>query len=87
MVFGERIIQPTFRPFYPHIPHNIYYASKVLNENQFNYSTNEKELLVVVFALENFHSYLIGSRVVAFTVHATLKYLIIKGDFTPQLLR
>jgi len=43
--------------------HAIYYASKVLNENQVNYSTTEKELLAVIFALEKFCSYLIGSKV------------------------
>jgi len=31
--------------------HEIYYASKVLNENQVNYSTTEKELFAVIFAL------------------------------------
>jgi len=67
--------------------HAIYYASKVLNENQVNYSTTEKELLAVIFALENFRSYLIGSKVVVFTGHATLKYLLTKGDSKPRLLR
>jgi hypothetical protein len=40
--------------------HAIYYASKVLNENQVNYTTTEKELLAVVFALEKFRQYIIG---------------------------
>ena len=31
----------------------IYYACKTLNEAQVNYATTEKELLSVVFALEN----------------------------------
>jgi len=65
----------------------IYYASKILNENQVNYSTTEKELLAVIFALENFCSYLIGSKVIVFTDHATLKYLLTKGDSKPRLLR
>ena len=34
--------------------HAIYYASRTLNDAQLNYSTTEKELWVVVFALENF---------------------------------
>ncbi|CAL2228447.1 unnamed protein product [Prunus armeniaca] len=41
-------------------PHIIYYASRTLNDAQLNYSTTEKELLVVVFALDKFRSYLLG---------------------------
>ena len=67
--------------------HEIYYASKVLNENQVNYSTTEKELLAVIFALEKFRSYLIGSNVIVFTDHTALKYLLTKGDSKPRLLR
>ena len=36
------------------IPHAIYYASRTLNDSQLNYSTTEKELLSVIFALNKF---------------------------------
>jgi hypothetical protein len=36
------------------IPHVIYYASKTLMDGQINYTTTEKELLAMVFALEKF---------------------------------
>ena len=36
------------------LPYVIYYASKTLNDPQLNYSTTEKELLVVIFALDKF---------------------------------
>jgi hypothetical protein len=60
--------------------HAIYYASKVLNDNQKNYTTTEKELLAIVFALEKFQSYLIGSKVVVFTDHSALRHLLSKVD-------
>ena len=56
----------------------IYYVSKMLNEAQRNYPTTEKELLVVVFALDKFRVYLVGSFIVVFTDHSTLKYLLTK---------
>jgi len=68
-------------------PHVIYYASKTLNEAQKNYTTTEKELLAVVFALDKFRSYLVGSLVIIFTDHAALKYLFTKQDAKPRLLR
>ena len=45
-------------------PYVIYYASKTLNEAQRNYTTTEKELLTVVFALDKFRAYLVGSFIV-----------------------
>ena len=58
----------------------IYYASKVLNDAQLNYATTEKELLAIVYALEKFRSYLIGSKVIIFTDHVVIKYLLTKVD-------
>ena len=58
--------------------HVIYYASKVLNDTQRNYTTTEKELLAIVFAFDKFRSYLIGAKVIVFTDHTTLKYLFAK---------
>ena len=58
------------------ILHVIYYASMTFNDAQLNYSTTEKEMLVVVFALEKFWSYLIGCKIIVFINYAALKYLL-----------
>ncbi|KAM2922794.1 hypothetical protein COP2_039113 [Malus domestica] len=68
-------------------PHVIYYASRTLNDAQLNYSTTEKELLTVVFALDKFRSYLIGTKVIVLTDHAALKYLLTKKEAKPRLIR
>ena len=53
----------------------ICYASRTLNSAQKSYTTIEKQLLAVIFALEKFRSYILGSQIVVFTDHSPLKYL------------
>jgi hypothetical protein len=62
------------------LPHVIYYASKTLNDAQLNYSTTENELLVIAFALDKIRSYLLGSKILVYSDHAALKYLLSKKD-------
>ncbi|XP_058213682.1 uncharacterized protein LOC131325434 [Rhododendron vialii] len=69
------------------VPHVIYYASKTLADAQLNYTTTEKELLAVVFALDKFRSYLLGSKVLVYSDHAALRYLLSKKDTKPRLIR
>ncbi|RVW30101.1 Retrovirus-related Pol polyprotein from transposon 17.6 [Vitis vinifera] len=68
-------------------PYEIYYASKTLNEAQRNYTTTEKELLAMVFALDKFRAYLVGSFIIVFTDHSALKYLLTKQDAKARLIR
>jgi hypothetical protein len=63
------------------------YASKTLTRPQPNYATTEKELLAVVFAIEKFRSYLVGIKVIVYTDLTALKYLLIKKDAKPHLIR
>ena len=67
--------------------HVIYYASRTLYDAQLNYSTTEKELLAIVFTLEKFRQYLVGSKVVVYTDHAAIRYLLHKKDAKPRLIR
>ncbi|KAJ9567317.1 hypothetical protein OSB04_003283 [Centaurea solstitialis] len=65
----------------------ICYASRTLNDAQENYTTTEKELLAVVFAIEKFRSYLVLSKIIVYTDHSALKYLFAKPDAKPRLIR
>jgi hypothetical protein len=67
--------------------HAVYYASKTLNEAQLNYATTEKELLVVVFTFEKFRSYIVNSKVIVYTDHVAIKYLLAKMDAKPRFIR
>ena len=67
--------------------HVIYYVSKTLNTAQCNYTTTEKELLAIVFGLDKFRSYLLGSKVLVYSDHAALKNLLAKKESKPRLIR
>nr|GFA76401.1 reverse transcriptase domain-containing protein [Tanacetum cinerariifolium] len=62
-VLGQRI-EKHFRP--------IHYASKTMNQAEANYTTTEKEMLTVVYAFENFCSYLIMNKSIVYTDHSAL---------------
>ncbi|KAJ8755397.1 hypothetical protein K2173_019195 [Erythroxylum novogranatense] len=69
------------------LPRVIAYASKTLDPAQINYTTTEKELFAVVFALEKFRQYLLKSHVTIFTDHAAVRYLLQKPQSKPRLIR
>lgn len=65
----------------------IYYASRTLNGAQLNYTTTKKEMLAVVFACDKFQKCLMGTKVIVYTDHATVRYLFSKKDSKPRLIR
>lgn len=67
--------------------HAIYYASRNLSDAQINYSTTKKKLLAIVFALEKFRSYLLGTKIIVNFDHETLRYLMTKKEAKPRLIR
>ena len=79
---GAILGQKKYKIFY-----TIYYSSRTLNESQLNYATSEKELLAIVFAFDKFRPYLIGNKVIVFTYHSAIKYLMTKKDAKPRLIR
>nr|GEV42371.1 reverse transcriptase domain-containing protein [Tanacetum cinerariifolium] len=77
-VLGQRI-EKHFKP--------IHYASKTMTQAESNYTTTEKEMLVVVYAFEKIRSYLIMNKSIVYTDHSALKYLFSKKDVKARLLR
>ena len=69
------------------VSHAIYYASRTLNDAQRNYSTTEKEFLAIVFALEKFRSYFLGTKFIVYSDHAAICYLMMKKEAKPRLMR
>ncbi|RDX95640.1 Retrovirus-related Pol polyprotein, partial [Mucuna pruriens] len=67
--------------------HVIAYASRTMDPAQQNYTTIEKELLAIVFALDKFRSYLLSSKIIVFSDHAALRYLLKKPDAKLRLIR
>ena len=68
-------------------PFVMYYASRILNSTQMNYTTTEKKLLAVIFTLDKFRSYLIGSSIIVYSDHVAVRYLMSKYDVKPKLIR
>nr|GFA63011.1 reverse transcriptase domain-containing protein [Tanacetum cinerariifolium] len=58
-----------------------------MNQAEANYTTTEKEMLVVVYAFEKFRSYLIMNKSIVYIDHSALKYLFAKKDAKARLLR
>jgi len=44
-------------------------------------------MLAIVYTQEKFKSYLVGSKVIVYTDHAAIKYLLTKADSKPKLIR
>ena len=61
-------------------PYMIYYASKLLDKAQINYTTIEKELLAIVYAFDKFRLYLVGQKVIVYSDHTALKYFLSKKE-------
>lgn len=64
----------------------IYHTSKTLNEPEMNYSTTKKEILVVVFACDKFHPYILKSLCTLILNLTTIHYLFENKDAKPKLI-
>jgi hypothetical protein len=60
------------------IDHPIDFASKKLSITENNYTNMEREGLAMVYTLQKFRHYLLGSHFHMYTYHYALKYLVNK---------
>ena len=65
----------------------VAYASRQLKPYERNYSTNDLELAVVVFALKIWRHFLFGETCEIFTDHESLKYLFSKKELNMRQRR
>lgn len=65
----------------------VSYISRTLNNHEVNYSTVERELLAIVWAVKQFRPYLYGRRFKIITDHMPLKYLFNLKEANSRLIR
>jgi hypothetical protein len=59
--------------------HPIYFASRKLYQAEHNYTKTKREGLAMIYALQKFRHYLLGSHFKFFTDHSATKYLVNKS--------
>ena len=69
------------------LDHPIAYSSRKLSFAEVNYTTNEREGLAMVYALQKFRYYLLGGHFNMFTDHSALQYLVNKPVLGGRIYR
>ena len=64
--------------------HPIYFYSRLLNAAERNYSTIDRECLVVIAAIMKFRVYVLGAPLVILTDHTTVRQLLNRVDATSR---
>jgi hypothetical protein len=67
--------------------HPIYFVSRKLSQEEHNYIMMEREGLAMIYALQKFRHYLLGSHFKLFTDHSALKYLVNKPVLEGRICR
>jgi hypothetical protein len=67
--------------------HPIYFSSRKLSQDEHNYTTTEREGFSMIYALQKFRHYLLGSHFKFFTDHSALKYLVNKPVLEGRICR
>jgi len=65
----------------------IYYANRLMNNVENNYSTTKKKTLAMIYVVKKFRHYLLGNRFTLFVDHQSLLYLVNKPIVINQITR
>lgn len=65
----------------------VAFASRQLNSAEKNYSATERECLAVVWGLQHFRRFVLGSRVIVYSDHEALRWLLAVREPTSRLAR
>jgi hypothetical protein len=65
----------------------IYYANRLMNNAENNYTTIEKEGLAMTYVVKKFRHYLLGNNFIFFMDHQVLLYLVNKPIITCRIAR
>jgi hypothetical protein len=69
------------------LDHPIAFSSRKLSTTEQNYTTTEREGLAMVYALQKFRHYLLGSHFKMYTDHFALRYLVNKPVLGGKICR
>ena len=67
--------------------HPVAYANRKLSFSEQNYTTTKREVLVMVYALQNFMHYFFGGHFKMFIDHSALQYLVDKPMLGVKICR
>lgn len=71
----------------PEINYTVAYASRSLKGAELNYTVTEVECLALVWALQKWHTILLGRRIKIHTDHRALKFLTACADDSARIAR
>jgi len=80
---GDILVQPGDG----YMDHPIYFASWKLSQAERKYTMTKREGLAMIYYLQKFRHYLLGSHFKFFTDHSALKYLVNKPALEGRICR
>jgi len=85
--FGIALGDILAQPGEGNMDHLIYFSSRKISQAECNYTTTEREGLEMLYALQKFRHYFLGSHFKLFIDHSSLKYIVNKHVLEGRICR